>query len=115
MDKVKTIFSNLCSNYGVMNKQIIDLIKDKKINENNIVNLTYTELFPSHWQSIIDEKIKRDEMQKERIMHQTTDLFTCYKCKQNKCTYFELQTRSADEPITTFITCLNCGNKWKQC
>lgn len=115
MDKVKTIFSNLCSNYGVINEQIIDLIKDKKINENNIVNLTYTELFPSHWQSIIDEKIKRDEMQKERIMHQTTDLFTCYKCKQNKCTYFELQTRSADEPITTFITCLNCGNKWKQC
>ena len=34
-------------------------------------------------------------------------------CGKNKCTYYELQTRSADEPMTTFVSCLNCGNHWK--
>ena len=42
-----------------------------------------------------------------------TDEFKCYKCKKRKCTYYEMQTRSADEPMTTFVTCLNCGNRWK--
>lgn len=42
-----------------------------------------------------------------------TDQFPCAKCKGRKCTYYQLQTRSADEPMTVFITCLNCGNKWK--
>lgn len=114
LDKVKSLLSNL-GNFEVKNTEISELIKKKKITSSNIVFLNYTDLFPTNWQSIIDEKIKQDELQKERIKHKTTDLFTCYKCKQNKCTYFELQTRSADEPITTFITCLNCGNKWKQC
>eukprot|EP01130_Rhizamoeba_saxonica_P002771 TRINITY_DN12533_c0_g1_i1.p1 TRINITY_DN12533_c0_g1~~TRINITY_DN12533_c0_g1_i1.p1 ORF type:complete len:305 (+),score=84.28 TRINITY_DN12533_c0_g1_i1:39-953(+) len=39
--------------------------------------------------------------------------FYCGKCKQNKTTYFQLQTRSADEPMTTFVTCVNCGNHWR--
>jgi DNA-directed RNA polymerase subunit M/transcription elongation factor TFIIS len=39
--------------------------------------------------------------------------FTCNKCKSQKTTYYQLQTRSADEPMTTFVTCMNCGKKWK--
>jgi len=41
----------------------------------------------------------------------STDQFQCGKCKQRKCTYFQLQTRSADEPMTTFVTCVNCNNR----
>ncbi|CAO3614851.1 unnamed protein product [Cunninghamella blakesleeana] len=44
-----------------------------------------------------------------------TDMFICGKCKQRRCTYFQMQTRSADEPMTTFVTCINCGNRWKFC
>lgn len=42
-----------------------------------------------------------------------TDMFRCSKCKQNKCTYSQLQTRSCDEAMTTFVTCTNCGHRWK--
>ncbi|KAK9454629.1 transcription factor S-II, central domain-containing protein [Dipodascopsis uninucleata] len=42
-----------------------------------------------------------------------TDRFTCGKCKQKKVSYYQMQTRSADEPLTTFCTCENCGNRWK--
>ena len=40
-------------------------------------------------------------------------LFKCGKCKSTKTTYYQMQTRSADEPMTTFVTCTGCGNKWK--
>ncbi|KAK9766212.1 transcription elongation factor TFIIS [Basidiobolus ranarum] len=44
-----------------------------------------------------------------------TDAFKCGKCGGRKCTYFQMQTRSADEPMTTFVTCTICENKWKFC
>ncbi|KAI9284539.1 transcription elongation factor S-II [Umbelopsis sp. AD052] len=44
-----------------------------------------------------------------------TDMFMCGKCKGRKTTYFQMQTRSADEPMTTFVTCVLCGNRWKFC
>ncbi|KAJ9684052.1 hypothetical protein PVL29_016511 [Vitis rotundifolia] len=45
----------------------------------------------------------------------TTDQFKCGRCGQRKTTYYQLQTRSADEPMTTFVTCVNCNNHWKFC
>lgn len=42
-----------------------------------------------------------------------TDAFQCGKCKQKKTRYYQMQTRSADEPMTTFVTCVNCNHKWK--
>ncbi|KAI5450759.1 transcription elongation factor TFIIS [Naganishia albida] len=36
-----------------------------------------------------------------------TDAFKCGKCGQNKTRYYQMQTRSADEPMT------NCNNRWK--
>uniref|UniRef100_A0A8C4TUN2 Transcription elongation factor n=4 Tax=Neoaves TaxID=3078114 RepID=A0A8C4TUN2_FALTI len=44
-----------------------------------------------------------------------TDLFTCGKCKKKNCTYTQVQTRSSDEPMTTFVVCNECGNRWKFC
>ena len=71
------------------------------------------ELFPEHWKKIMDEKYKRDKMLYEEKHEAMTDAFKCGRCKSRECTYYELQTRSADESMTTFITCLKCGNRWK--
>ena len=40
-------------------------------------------------------------------------LFTCGRCKSIKTTSTQKQTRSADEPMTVFVLCMNCGNRWK--
>ena len=40
--------------------------------------------------------------------------FTCRKCKGNKTSHYQLQTRSSDEPMTCFITCVNCGHHWRK-
>eukprot|EP01054_Gregarina_sp_Poly1_P006171 Gregarina_sp_Poly_1__6170@NODE_3265_length_1224_cov_138_324978_g2073_i0_p1_GENE_NODE_3265_length_1224_cov_138_324978_g2073_i0NODE_3265_length_1224_cov_138_324978_g2073_i0_p1_ORF_typecomplete_len308_score53_62TFIIS_M/PF07500_14/1_8e03TFIIS_M/PF07500_14/3e24TFIIS_C/PF01096_18/1_7e17Med26/PF08711_11/2_4e10Cytochrome_C7/PF14522_6/0_11DUF4189/PF13827_6/4_7e02DUF4189/PF13827_6/1Cytochrome_C554/PF13435_6/1_6e04Cytochrome_C554/PF13435_6/0_15_NODE_3265_length_1224_cov_138_324978_g2073_i01681091 len=39
--------------------------------------------------------------------------FPCGKCRSENTTYFQMQTRSSDEPMTTYVTCLNCHNRWK--
>jgi len=45
--------------------------------------------------------------------HSETDMFQCGKCKKKRTTYYQMQTRSADEPMTTFVTCLACNHRWK--
>lgn len=42
--------------------------------------------------------------------------FTCPKCRHKRASYFQLQTRSSDEPMTTFLKCLNrkCRNRWRE-
>ncbi|XP_023874428.1 transcription elongation factor TFIIS [Quercus suber] len=43
----------------------------------------------------------------------TTDMFQCSRCRERKCTYYQMQTRSADEPMTTYVTCCKCSKRWK--
>jgi len=91
----------------------LDKIKTKQITTSQLCKMTHQEMKPEKWNKLIDAKIKRDKNMTSVNMSAATDEFRCYKCKKNKCTYYQLQTRSADEPITTFITCLVCGNRWK--
>jgi len=53
------------------------------------------------------------EHQMARTGGTQTDLFTCGKCRRKNCTYTQVQTRSSDEPMTTFVVCNECGNRWK--
>lgn len=60
----------------------------------------------------IKEKMTRDAMPYNK-REASTDMFKCGKCKERKCTYYQMQTRSADEPLTTFVQCVNCNNRWR--
>ncbi|KAJ7581131.1 transcription factor S-II, central domain-containing protein [Mycena floridula] len=63
-----------------------------------------------------DQKIAQDNLFKTLGAGEPeaeTDAFQCGRCKQRKCRYRQAQTRSADEPMTTFVTCVNCNNRWK--
>ncbi|XP_059510305.1 transcription elongation factor A protein 3 isoform X1 [Stegostoma tigrinum] len=62
---------------------------------------------------ITREAIREHQMAKTGGTHST--LFQCGKCKKKNCTYNQVQTRSADEPMTTFVLCNECGNRWKFC
>lgn len=54
-----------------------------------------------------------DDHQMARTQGAKTSLLQCKRCKGKNCSYSEMQTRSADEPMTTFAYCLDCGNRWK--
>lgn len=55
------------------------------------------------------------ESQRGRKSMATTDQFQCGKCKKRQTSYYQMQTRSADEPMTTFVICQVCDNRWKFC
>ena len=112
-DRFKSIYFNLNPKISTCNKDLVEKIKTKKIKSKKLTYMTHQEMNKKKWDKLIQEKIKRDKNLTNDSLCASTDEFKCYKCKQRKCTYYQLQTRSADEPMTTFITCLNCGNKWK--
>lgn len=107
INKFKIIFHNL------KNQEIIEKIKNGKINPKKMAFLTHAELLPEKWKNKLKEKNIRIENKYFPKIEASTDNFTCSKCKSKKCTYYQLQTRSADEPMTTFVNCLDCGNRWK--
>ena len=80
----------------------------------SLVEDALQDMFIELWKPHIDKKNARDKSEVEVNLSAATDEFFCGKCKKNICSYYEQQTRSADEPMTTFVTCLNCGKKWKE-
>ena len=113
IDKFRSMLCNLDGKHNKNAKKLLKKIKDGKLKTRNIAGLTHQELNPKIWQELIKAKINRDKNFGKEDELLATDEFKCFKCKKNKCTYYQQQTRSADEPITTFVSCLNCGNKWR--
>jgi hypothetical protein len=72
------------------------------------------EVFPEKWFALKDKLVQREQKILEGNKSRATDQFKCRRCNKRECTYYELQTRSSDEPMTIFITCLNCGKEWRQ-
>ena len=113
-NKCKQICANLIPNNYVNNKNLIIRLKNKEFLPHEIAFASPCELFPERWQKIISEKEKRDNAVNEIDNSIATEQFRCSRCKGNKTTYYTMQTRSADESETIFITCLGCGKKWRK-
>ena len=43
-----------------------------------------------------------------------TTTVVCPKCGFREAYYWQVQTRSADEPSTTFFRCRKCGYTWRE-
>ena len=70
----------------------------------------------SEQQRAEEKRIAKENMDKAMVAQEVKSVSTslqCGKCNQRKVSYSQAQTRSADEPMTTFCECLNCGNRWK--
>lgn len=108
IDRFRSIYLNLLNN-----KEFYNDIVSKNIKYTEYENLNHQIMNKNKWEILIQNKKIRDENKYNIQVEASTDNFTCRKCKSNKCTYYQLQTRSADEPMTTFVQCIDCGNRWK--
>jgi transcription elongation factor S-II len=125
INKFRTIYQNLLC------EEVFDLIVNKKIKPHELAFMTHQEIQPNKWDPLIEDlKIKNQNKYTPKI-EASTDNFECNKCKPieislaskegrstdrdqyTQCSYYQLQTRSADEPMTTFVTCIKCGTRWR--
>lgn len=113
INKLISIYSNIKKSSYVKNNHLINLIESDDFDLENIANMSQYDIFPERWKHLIEEKIRKDKILSEMKPHAMTDQIQCNKCKSRKCSYYAMQTRSADEPMTMFMTCLNCNSTWK--
>lgn len=106
--------ANLDPTSYINNTRLIERFRDGEFRPHDIAFMNYSDLFPEKWGTMIELAIKREAKMLEVDKSMATDMFKCSRCGKRQCTYYEMQTRSADEPMTQFIRCLNCGKQWRQ-
>lgn len=110
-----TLYENLKgpASYVQNNQNLLDKLKSGELSLQTIAEMTSMDLCPSRWREVIEKLIEKKK--KMYSSAQNASIFMwCSSCKKKtKCDYYQLQTRSADEPMTTFVTCLECDKRWK--
>jgi DNA-directed RNA polymerase subunit M/transcription elongation factor TFIIS len=112
--KVRHILGNIIPSTYVQNTKLLSELRSGKYTLDTLCSAdTYT-ICNERWRDFIHRRGQREKRQLEGNKAMATDQFYCGQCHKRECTYYEMQTRSADEPMTIFITCLNCGKHWRQ-
>ncbi len=110
-DKLNEILVNLDENKkGIENKTFKKNILSGKIEPNSVAFLSPAQIHPEKWAYIIKKK-EYIEQRENNIVY--SDAYKCFKCGESKCKITQAQTRSADEPMTTFVVCVVCHNTFK--
>ena len=99
------------------NESLREKVRRREVSVVEVVAMRPEQLEPEGGYAKCIEKMVYKEMRKEALVRKAEQdvvgFFTCQKCKSKKTTYYQLQTRSADEPMTTYVSCLNCDKRWK--
>jgi len=114
LSRIRSIYTNLKEDSYLQNKNFKTRILENDIDPKKISILSNYDIFPEIWEELLLKLAENDKLKYELKPEAMTDMFKCRKCGSRSCSYYEFQTRSADEPMTQFITCLDCNNNWKQ-
>lgn len=109
--KIRSLHYNL-KNSG----DLREAVTNATIKPDRLVRMTHEELQPEIWKAVQAEVERLQNEKFAPVLDATligSGAFVCRKCKSDRTTYTELQTRSADEPMTQHVVCYNCGTRWK--
>ena len=112
-EKAISVAANILPDSYVGNSRLVKRLEEKEFKPHDIPFMKPQNVYPEKWAETLDTKMKKDMRVFEEKPVAMTNEYKCGKCKKRECIYQELQVRSADEPMTLFFTCLNCGHKWK--
>jgi len=112
--KLRSLYQNL---KAISNRELGPRVMSGEITAAQFVVMSHEEL-KSAERKRQDEALEHENMKKAQVPmaeKSISDALRCGKCGQKKVSYTQAQTRSADEPMTTFCECTVCGNRWKVC
>lgn len=113
----KLTFLKIYKNLSYPQNNLREKLKTKEVNGIDLPDMSPEELFPTGNSALVISKKRAKEIEAEykkgQLEANHVGIFTCGRCKSKKTTYYEMQTRSADEPMTAFVSCLDCGKRWK--
>jgi DNA-directed RNA polymerase subunit M/transcription elongation factor TFIIS len=109
--KFNSIYMNIDPNSYIKNNYLLNAINNNELEVKDIPYLKPEDIYPDNWKNI---KNKLALIEDKRKNMNVVELFPCKKCGCKKHTIKQMQTRSCDEPMTTFITCQTCGNTIKK-
>lgn len=109
-DKLNSIIANLTDIKNINNKTLKKDLLSNKINPTYVAFMSPAQLHPQKWLYWVKKK-EYKEIRENSIVY--SDAYKCFKCGERKTKVTQAQTRSADEPMTTFVTCLICYNTFK--
>ncbi|EXB74396.1 Transcription elongation factor A protein 2 [Morus notabilis] len=115
--KIRSILFNLSDpkNPDLRRKVLLGEVKPERLMTMSNTEMASEEL--QLWIKRMEERAmeKAQTGKSEAKEKATTDQFKCGRCGERKTVYHQMQTRSADEPMTTYVTCMNCNHHWKFC
>lgn len=105
------IYTNLDPDSYLKNTELIHRLFNKEFTEFELAYFDLEKIFPLKYNEL--KETYRDKSKLYVVEEVTNDgAHFCGKCRTYKTVYYQLQTRSADEPMTTYVQCV-CGNRWK--
>ncbi|MHC1599122.1 MAG: transcription factor S [Candidatus Methanofastidiosia archaeon] len=77
------------------------------------------DLNDSNSKFIVQEKISHSPKEKLIVIEENIDTLPktreeCPKCGNREAFWWEIQTRSSDEPSTKFYRCVKCSHTWRE-
>lgn len=112
--KSRSILANIKWDITIGESLMQNKIKVEELIDNDITKFASEEMKEKR------KKHEQDQLDKswadygiESKIDKTNGIYTCPKCKSKATDFYLMQTRSSDEPMTTFCTCYSCGKNWK--
>jgi transcription elongation factor S-II len=113
LEKARSSISNIDKNSYIHNERLLKRLQEKEFLPHEIPFMKPQNVFPERWTDTLDAYIKKYEHAYENKVVAMTDMYRCGKCGKRECSYYEIQSRSADEGLTCHVRCINCGHGWK--
>lgn len=112
-NKAMSVCANLDPGGYVGNAVTLGRLRRGEISPHDVAFLKPDAHLPEQWEPIVSAKMRKDKYAYEVTYVPNASEIKCFKCKKNQVYFYEIQSRSADEPTSLICTCLNCGNRWR--